>query len=95
MLDFEDIIGFDWDEGNSFKNEEKHNVSIKDCEEVFKNEPLVAPGKLSNNETRFIALGENDYGKPLAVIFTIRQNRIRVISARPQSKKERKFYYGK
>ena len=39
-----------------------------------------------------MALGKNDFNDLVTVIFTIRKNRIRVISARAMSKKERMIY---
>ena len=95
MVDFEKIIGFDWDEGNIDKNDIKHGVTSKEAEAVFKSEPFVVPGNTISSEKRFLALGHTDTGRLLSVIFTIRDKKIRVISARPQSQKERKFYNGK
>lgn len=95
MLDFENIIGFDWDEGNKNKNEVKHGITTKESEEIFKNEPLILSGNPNNKEIRYMALGESDSAKLLAAVFTIRKDKIRIISARPQSKKERSFYNGK
>lgn len=39
-FDIAKIEGFDWDEGNIEKNKIKHNVSKKESEEVFLNQPL-------------------------------------------------------
>ena len=90
-------ISFDWDKGNIDKNWEKHVVTNKETEEVFFNKPLkVFPDlKHSEREERFIALGVSNKRQDLAIVFTIRNNgseRIRVISARKQNKKERKTY---
>jgi uncharacterized DUF497 family protein len=62
---------------------------------VFFNEPLiiVEDFKHSNDsECRCLALGKIDDSSLISVIFTIRDNKIRVISARAMSKKERAFY---
>jgi len=48
--------------------------------------------KHSESEKRFYALGKTFKGKLLFVVFTTRKDRIRVISARPMNKKERKIY---
>ena len=86
--------GFDWDEGNLLKNWEKHDVSVAECEQVFFNRPLLAQPdvKHSKAETRFYVLGQSDTGRPLFVVFTIRDQKIRVISARDMSRKERGSY---
>lgn len=95
MLDLDNIVGFEWDGDNEYKNEEKHNVTSKKAEEVFKNEPFLNSAKSVDGEERYLALGETDSGRLLAVVFTVRDNKIRVISARPQSKQERKIYNAK
>ena len=86
--------GFDWDEGNLLKNWEKHGVTVAECEQVFFNRPLLAlpDERHSSAEARFYLLGKADSGRYLFVVFTIREERIRVISARDQSRKERRSY---
>jgi uncharacterized DUF497 family protein len=97
-MDKNDVLsgcsGFDWDEGNILKNWEKHRVSASECEQVFFNRPLVTMPDASHsiNESRFYALGQSDSGRYLFIVFTIRKNLIRVISARDMSRKERKVY---
>jgi uncharacterized DUF497 family protein len=89
-----ECAGFEWDEGNLLKNWEKHGVSAGECEQVFFNRPLIAghDKKHSQQENRFFALGHTDSARLLFVVFTIRNNCIRVISARNMSRKERKVY---
>jgi uncharacterized protein len=48
--------------------------------------------KHSDSETRFYAFGKTDVDRLLLVVFCLRKNRIRVISARDMNKKERTFY---
>ena len=93
-LDIDTIVGFEWDDGNIRKNEQKHGLKWTLIEEVFFNEPLliVEDHKHSNSECRCVALGVNDQRDKITVIFTIREKRIRVISARMMSLKERKIY---
>ena len=86
---------FDWDKTNIEKNWQKHQVKSKEREEVFLNEPLlVSPDEKhsTKKEKRFQALGRTNQKRKLFIAFTIRKNKIRVISARDQSKKERKEY---
>ena len=94
-LDIDSIIGFDWDDGNVLKNEIKHNLKWQTIEELFFNEPLVVvEDKKHSDETecRYLALGHVDDGRLVSVIFTKRGDKIRVISVRAMSKKERRFY---
>jgi len=85
---------FEWDEGNIDKNWIKHGVSPFECEQMFFNQPLVVTDdiKHSEQEQRFYALGRTDANRLLFVVFTVRKNMIRVISARDMSPKERKIY---
>jgi hypothetical protein len=94
MGPFSSIIGFKWDAGNLNKNWEKHQVSNSECEEVFFNAPLVVRSDTehSEQELRLFALGQTDDRRPLFVSFTIRTNRIRVISARDMTGRELEVY---
>lgn len=93
---FTHIEGFDWDSWNINKNKEKHNVNFAECEEAFFNSPIVVgeDKKHSDSEERHYMLGKTDSGRLLFIVFTIRKNKIRVISARDMSKKERSVYHG-
>ncbi len=84
------LVGFEWDAGNWSKSELKHGVAATEAQEVMLNDPLcqVDAGH-SGDEQRYVALGVTNEGRRLFVSFTVRHNRVRVISARPMSKKER------
>jgi uncharacterized DUF497 family protein len=95
MLDLATIEGFDWDDGNSRKSLEKHDVTQAEAEQVFAGEPLIANDiKHSQEEARFQALGETIEGRMLHVTFTLRYDgrKIRIISARDMNRKERAVY---
>lgn len=86
--------GFEWDEHNVEKNWQKHGVSPAECEQIYFNRPLVVADDAdhSGRENRFYALGRTDAGRMLFIVFTVRRERVRVISARDMSRKERKVY---
>lgn len=88
------VTGFEWDEGNATKNWTRHAVSQAECEEVFFHEPLVLASDPahSTHEARYFALGQSDGGRRLLVVFTLRGALVRVISARPMSRREREVY---
>jgi len=94
MEELEGCSGFQWDEGNADKNWIRHRVSRSECEQVFFNRPLVVHGdrRHSDDEDRFFALGHTDTGRLLFVVFTLRGELIRVISARDMTPKERRKY---
>jgi uncharacterized DUF497 family protein len=86
--------GFQWDKGNLSKSWLKHEVSPAETEETFFNQPFVVAEDLdhSQKESRLYALGKTDAGRLLFVCFTMRENLIRVISARDMSRREREVY---
>ena len=95
MIDLQLIVGFDWDAGNSAKNN-KHSVSMAEAEQVFFNAPLlvVEDAQHSLQELRLHALGKTDAERRLHITFTLRRSGqlIRVISARDMHRKEKVVY---
>ena len=92
-FDFSKIEGFDWDQGN-LEHIKKHNVNDRESEEVFLNNPLIVneDETLSQTEERFRVYGKTNKDRLLLVIITIRKHKIRVISARNQTNRERKEF---
>ena len=91
--EYPEFKGFEWDDGNRDKNL-KHGVENWECEQMFFNEPLIVldDPKHSIAERRFAAFGRTDKGRLLVVIYTMRKDKLRVISARDMNKKERLYY---
>lgn len=94
MFNPSQLEGFEWDRANIDKNQLKHNVHFRECEQVFGNTPLLLSfDKIhSKLEIRFYVLGRTDDNRSLFIVFTVRDNKIRIVSARHQSRKERKIY---
>lgn len=88
------LEGFEWDLGNSDKNWRSHHVRQAEAEQVLLNRPVVLATDLKHSraEARFFTLGRTDSGRHLAIVFTTRGTRVRVISARPMSRAERRAY---
>lgn len=88
------VKGFEWDQWNGEKIEKKHAVTSIECEELFCNRPLVVARvpRLVRGEMRYTVLGSTNAKRLLFIAFTVRSEKIRVISARPMSRKERKDY---
>jgi uncharacterized DUF497 family protein len=86
--------GFEWDAGNAPKVLTRHRVTPGECEQVFFHEPLlIAPDpRHSNVENRWAAWGRTAEGRTLAIVFTLRGDRIRPLSARDMNRKERQRY---
>ena len=89
------VTGFEWDAGNATKNWTRHTVSQAECEQVFFHAPLVLASDPAHSarEARYFALGRSDAGRQLLVVFTLRGALVRVISARPMSRREREVYH--
>jgi uncharacterized DUF497 family protein len=74
-------MGFQWDDEKSAANEAKHGVSFLQAAQIFRNRTLTRPDDRKDyGEQRFIALGTYD-GEVLRVVFTERDDDIRLISA--------------
>lgn len=82
--------GFEWDSGNITKNQDKHNVSTGECEQIFFNKPLIVKrdSRHSAVENRYYVLGRTDMNRLLFVVFTVRGDKIRIISARDMTDSE-------
>ena len=90
-------IEFDWDQWNVQKNEVKHGVSCLEAESAFYDPAyrLYRDDKHStDSEGRYILYGKSIENHILTVGFTLRGARVRVITARPTSRKERRIYEG-
>ncbi len=87
-------VSFQWDKGNENKNYLKHKVTNKEVEQIFsdKNLLLFEDTKYSKKEKRYQALGKTDEQRLLFVSFTVRGDKVRIISARDASRKEEKYY---
>lgn len=94
MSDDADATEFDWDGGNAEKSWLRHRVSQSECEQVCFNRPLVVSEDEihSHEEARYYALGRTDRDRLLFVVYTLRGERVRVISARDMTRREQKEY---
>jgi uncharacterized protein len=88
-------IVFDWDQWNVQKNEDKHGVSRLEAESAFYDARHRLFEDLRHSragETRYILYGRSLEARVLMVGFTRRGRKIRVITARAASRKERRIY---
>jgi hypothetical protein len=87
-------LNFEWDSEKAARNSAKHGVSFEEAETVF-GDPLgriVADPRHSEHEERYVLLGLSHRQRLLAVMFTERDEQIRIISARQATRRERKSY---
>ena len=86
--------GFEWDQGNITKNWDKHDVSTGECEQIFFNKPLILKRDREHSkiENRYYVLGRTNMNRLLFVVFTVRNEKIRIISARDMTISEIERY---
>lgn len=84
---------FEWDEDKNNLNKQKHKISFETAAYVFEDPFYIEMYDFehSENEDRYIAIGK--VGDILFVVFTERKERVRIISARLATEKERRLYY--
>jgi uncharacterized DUF497 family protein len=85
--------GFEWDRGNRTKNL-KHGLTSEDIESVFW-QPYVFAGRIvepTHSEWRGLILGRASNAQLVAMIFTRRGEKVRVISCRAMAPAERRLY---
>lgn len=85
---------FEWNEDKAEINLTKHGVSFSEASTVF-GDPLSMTQydpDHSDDEDRYITMGESSDGRLLVVSHTDRDDRIRIISARRATRRERKDY---
>ncbi len=87
-------MDFEWDPAKARLNEQKHGVTFFQVCEVFDDDHSSAVGDPdhSDDEERQLIFGMSKDGKYLLVSYTERGDRIRLISARPMTAKERAAY---
>ncbi len=85
------LKGFDWDSGNRGKCA-KHGVSIDEIEAIFQSPSVMVKPAHSATEPRFKAIGKTAAGRHLFLVFAIREDKIRPISARYMHRKEIQRY---
>lgn len=87
-------VSFTWDDNKAANNIQKHGVAFEEARSVFDN-PLAVTFNdplHSESEPREIIVGHSTKGRLLMVCFVERSSKIRIISARCATKKERKDY---
>jgi hypothetical protein len=87
-------MDFEWDAEKAAANLKKHSVSFGEAATVFGDDLSLtfADPDHSDDEQRFITMGQSDFGRVLVVAHTDRGDRIRIISAREATRAERKTY---
>jgi uncharacterized DUF497 family protein len=91
----EEMFHFEWDHANSTKSRSKHGVDIEEVEALFTLRLGVPLGRQVSpevDEERLCITGPSINDRMVSVVFTLREGKVRPISARPASRKERRLY---
>ena len=85
---------FEWDENKASKNLSSHKVLFEEAITIFNDQLYIDffDPDHSDNEARYIRIGQSNNNRLLIVSYTERNNVIRVISAREATKREREDY---
>ena len=85
-------MGYEWDTTKATTNLEKHGVTFADAVAVLEDEKALTIPDDDPDEERFITMGLDAFGQVLVVVYTLREDTVRIISARKATRSERRQY---
>lgn len=85
---------FEWDARKEAANRRKHGIRFSEATTVFLDERGVRQNARVNGEHRIVLIGSDELDRILVVVWTQRDSRIRIISARKANARERAVYGG-
>ena len=87
-------MDFEWDPRKDGANHRKHGVGFREATTIFGDPSALTfqDFEHSESEQRLLTIGVAASGRVLVVVHTERQEAIRIISARPATRRERRFY---
>ncbi len=86
------IEGFIWRDWVVEKLVTRHSVAPDEVEETFFNSPLKVRKASSG---KYLLYGTSDGGRYLLVVFAWDESKVRVVSARDMTRRERRFLWGR
>ena len=85
-------VEFEWDPNKAASNFRKHGVRFAEAVSVLEDYAALSMPDADSLEERFVALGMDSLGRILVVVYAVRDARIRIISARKATRRERSQY---
>ncbi|HQE60064.1 MAG TPA: BrnT family toxin [Spirochaetota bacterium] len=87
---------FEWDENKNLSNLQKHEISFEEAKDIFSGIYKRVLSPVESGEQRYLCIGIikiDTIDIVITVVAVFKKNIIRIISARPSSRQERRFYY--
>ncbi len=88
------VLSFEWDAIKALENVKNHKITFEEAKTVF-NDPLLLTFpdmEHSDDEHRSISIGMSSHTRILLVVYTDRRGKVRIISSRKATSKEKKLY---
>ncbi len=85
-------MAYQWNRDKAAANLRKHGIDFADAVSVFSDDLAVTIPDERFDEDRFVTIGLDAFGRVLVVVYTLRDEEIRVISARKATRQERRQY---
>jgi len=86
-------MDYEWDPNKAQRHREKHGIRFADAVVVLEDPFAITIRDDHADEERYITIGEDAFGEIVVVVYTYRgETIIRIISARPATKRERRMY---
>ncbi len=90
------MMKFEWDENKNLSNLQKHEISFEEAKDIFAGIYKRFLSSIESGEQRYLCIGIIEIDTieiVITVVAIFKKNAIRIISARPASRQERRFYY--
>jgi uncharacterized DUF497 family protein len=84
---------FDWDAAN-VEHIGRHGIAPHECEEAYRNGPMIIEHQKRKHERRRLCLGETNRGRLLTFVVIERNGKIRFVTAYPMDALQRRIYRG-
>jgi hypothetical protein len=85
-------MSFEWDARKAQSNRRKHGVDFADAVGVLEDPHALTRDDPDTDEERFVTVGSDFLGRILVVVWTVRGENYRLISARKATPRERRQY---
>lgn len=85
-------MAYQWDRDKAIANLRKHGIDFADAVSVFSDDLAITISDERFDEERFVTIGVDAFGRILIVVYTLRDEEIRIISARKATRQERQQY---